>query len=190
MRICHGHHASARKLQVLVCLHLRLSLQSCSGVGFFQSHILLWGFFSKALKYQSYKFKNTFNYKRPYKERDVNLVDLSFVPSIPESSFTFSCFFVLCLTVGLGLSVPAVGGRYMPATGCAVRGETRTTWHALRATHVRGSCPRERSLVWWRRRSCVGSTTTPWWRTSRERLRAVSSKIYPDVHCILSRNNH
>lgn len=80
----------------------------------------------------------------------------------------------LSLTVGLVLSVPAVGGRYTPATGCAVRGETHTTWHALRATRVRGSCPRERSLAWWRRRSCAGSTTTPWWRTSNGLLRVVS----------------
>lgn len=71
--------------------------------------------------------------------------------------------------------MPAVGGRYTPATGCAARGETHTTWHVLRATRVRGSCPRERSSAWWRRRSCVGSTTTPWWRTSNGRLRVVSA---------------
>lgn len=94
-----------------------------------------------------------------------------------NSSFCFSssaCSPFLSLTVGSVLSVPAVGGRYTPATGCAAPGGTRTTWRALRATRARGSCPRERSLAWWRTRSCVGSTTTPWWRTWNERLRAVS----------------
>lgn len=90
---------------------------------------------------------------------------------------SFSCSVLLPLTVGLVLSVPAAGGRYTPATGCGVQGETHTTWHVLPATRVRGSCPREKSLVWWRRRSCAESTTTPWWRTSNEQLRAVSGWV-------------
>lgn len=94
--------------------------------------------------------------------------------SVPLCCLSLLCLF-LSLTVGLVLSVPAVGGRYMPATGCGARGETHTTWHVLRVTRVRGSCPRERSLAWWRRRSCAGFTTTPWWRTSNERLRVVGS---------------
>lgn len=96
----------------------------------------------------------------------------------------------LSLTVGLVLSVPAVGGRYMRVTGCAAQEETHTTWHVLRATRVRGSCPQERSLVWWRRRSCVGFTTTPWLRTSNEQLRVVSSgsgKMYCSASQWLSR---
>ncbi len=94
----------------------------------------------------------------------------------PLYCFSSSSFVILLLslTVGLVLSVPAVGGRYTPATGCAVQGETHTTWHVLPATHARGSCPQERSLAWWRRRSCAGSTTTPWWRISNEQLRVVS----------------
>lgn len=99
----------------------------------------------------------------------------TYVLLIPHSASPPLPLFILSLTVGLVLSVPAVGGRYTPATGCAAQGETHTTWRVLRATRVRGSCPRERSSAWWRRRSCAGSTTTPWWRTSSERLRAVSS---------------
>lgn len=97
----------------------------------------------------------------------------------PKCLFThrssFCCSLLLPLTVGLVLSVPAAGGRYTPATGCGVRGETHTTWHVLPATRARGSSPRGRSLVWWRRRSCVESTTTPWWRTSNEQPRVVSA---------------
>lgn len=81
---------------------------------------------------------------------------------------------LLSLTVGLVLSVPAAGVRSTPATGCGAPGATRTTWRASRATRARGSCPRGRSLAWWRKRCCAGSTTTPWWRTSSERRRAVS----------------
>lgn len=92
------------------------------------------------------------------------------------SCFTSFCFPLLSLTVGLVLSVPDVGGRSMPVTGCDVRGGMHTTWPVLRATPARGSCPRERSSAWWRRRSYVGSTTTPWWRTLNEQLRAVSFK--------------
>lgn len=53
----------------------------------------------------------------------------------------------LSLTVGLVLSVPAVGDRYTPATGCGVQGETHTTWLVLLATRVRGSYQRAKSLV-------------------------------------------
>lgn len=96
-------------------------------------------------------------------------------PSLPA---LFSLF--LCSTVGLVLSVPGAGGRFTPATGFAVRGEMLTTWPASHATHARDSCPQERSSVWSRRRSCVGSTTTPWWRTSNGQLRAVRDTD-PDV---------
>lgn len=95
---------------------------------------------------------------------------------------SFCCSVLLPLTVGLVLSVPAAGGRYTPATGCGVQGETHTTWHVLPATRVRGSCPREKSLVWWRRRSCAESTTTPWWRTSKEQLRAVSGWVNDKIY--------
>lgn len=55
---CQGLHASARKLQVLVCLHSRLSLQPQSGV-FSEGHILLQGFFLKPFEFcQNFKFKN------------------------------------------------------------------------------------------------------------------------------------
>ncbi len=55
--ICQGLHASVRKLQVLVCLHSRLSLQPQSGV-FSEGHILLQGFFLKPFEFcQNLKFK-------------------------------------------------------------------------------------------------------------------------------------
>ena len=60
VRTCQGLHASARKLQVLVCLHSRLSLQPQSGL-FSEGHILLRGFFLKPHfgSAQRFKFKNS-----------------------------------------------------------------------------------------------------------------------------------
>lgn len=80
---------------------------------------------------------------------------------------------LLCLTVGLVQSVPAVAGRSTPATGSGEPGAMLTIWPVSPASPANASCPQARSSGWWRRKYCVGSTTTQWWRTWSGLLRVV-----------------
>ncbi len=80
---------------------------------------------------------------------------------------------LLCLTVGLVQSVPAVAGRSTPATGYGEPEAMPTIWPASPASPANGSCPQARSSGWWRRKYFVGSITTQWWRTWNGLLRAV-----------------
>lgn len=72
---------------------------------------------------------------------------------------------LLCLTVGLVQSVPAVAGRSTPATGYGEPGAMPTIWPASPASPANVSCPQARSLGWWRRKYFVGFITTQWWIT-------------------------
>lgn len=72
---------------------------------------------------------------------------------------------LLCLTVGLVQSAPAVVGRSTPATGYGEPGAMPTIWPALPASPANVSCPQARSLGWWRRKYFVGFITTQWWIT-------------------------
>lgn len=72
---------------------------------------------------------------------------------------------LLCLTVGLVQSVPAVAGRSTPATGYGEPGAMPTILPALPASPANVSCPQARSLGWWRRKFFVGFITTQWWIT-------------------------
>lgn len=198
---CQSLHASTRKLQVLVCLHSGLSLQPQSGVFFSDPRLNLLSSVLKRLRtFSTFCLKSIFFSKTCLCMFNLCLyyldprIKFKLSPTVINNSLLLSpaslASLSLSLTVGLVLSVPAVGGRYMRVTGCAAQEETHTTWHVSRATHVRGSCPQERSLVWWRRRSCVGFTTTPWLRTSNEQLRVVSSgsgKMYCNASQWLSR---
>lgn len=88
------------------------------------------------------------------------------------------CGLFLSLTVGLVRSAPGAVVRSTPATGCDVQGAMPTTWPALPVSLARGSCLPGRSLAWWRRRCSVGSTMTPWWKTSSGPPRPVRG-----LHC-------
>lgn len=50
-------------------------------------------------------------------------------------------------------------------TGSVEQKATPTTWRVLRAFPVKGNCPREKSLRWWMKESCVACTTTACWTT-------------------------
>lgn len=90
---------------------------------------------------------------------------------------------LLCLTVGLVQSVPAVAGRSTPAIGYGEPEAMPTIWPASPASPANGSCPQARSSGWLRRKYFVGSITTQWWRTWNGLLRAV--RVSDAFHFVL-----
>lgn len=75
---------------------------------------------------------------------------------------------------GMELAALVVGGTSTPLTGSGGPRGMSITWHALPAFLAKGSFPRERSLLWWKRKSSAECIMTVCWIIWKEKWKMVN----------------